>query len=572
MTIQTIKELQPTDIIATGGGNVGEITYNGFTFNAIRQVEMSSRVVYDDAGISAKFIECTMSVSGFIYGDDVAAQQTNMNEIHRLLNAPGKNLLIEGIGFDLKIETKRSGATPDLMWGAKPQTLQMQPIGGNIAWAFQWVVTFRISRCESANVWANRFLAFNYSVSYATNSEGLIERVIEGYLEIPQLRNEQNARAIDLDLEAAWDRVVFRLPVCFRRITTQRQLTPARNRLNFTIVDQELADLPYPNGIIEADADYDFENVGRSFESWVATLSAEMTVAPGLPRTLAATKFFLMLADKMASLRATAAASDGAAIPMKLRIGAKVFGRTSRFQAVIQVVACLKEILRSSGLWKPVPGTSYQQWAASMVSAGVWNPRGRGGWRHTTTQDAIVDVCTQVNLPTMGNDQGACLQPHVDYQNPDLCPPGEPYLHYENELHGEQSQNVVVHKISQLFGGAVPPATASAIAIAFPGFSGSSPRDHVAQYESAPDNYVIMIGRALRLSKSPDVPKLLKVGGVEVEEVARRVAPKAVASYFGCPLLGVRWAILYRVKGQIKTIKPPNNKKTLCFDKGEKDD
>lgn len=566
--IKAIKDLTPTDAIDSAGSTVGEVTYNGFTFNAIRQVTMQGAMKYDEAGVTVTHVEYQMTVSGFIYGDDTAAQQVNMRSLHQKLTAAGKTLVIEGIGFDEDIDTSRGGVTPDVLWGAQPQSFQFRPIGGSLAWGFVWVVKFNLSRCESLTL-ANRFLAFNYGVTYSTNSEGLIERSIEGYVEIPQNRSPANARAIDWDIEAAWDQITFQLPICFRRLTTQRRFNYARNRIDFTIVDQELTDLPYPNGMVEADGEYDFENIGRSFENWVATLTVDLTVAPSLPRSLAAVKFFLILADKMAKLTATAQAADGAAIPMKLRLGVRLFGRQSRFQAMIQVVACLKEIVSSSGLWTPVAGTSYQQWSTSMNAAGVFRPRGVGQWRHTTSQDAIIDLCTPAQLPAMGNDTGNCLIPTADYQNPDLCPAGDPYLHWENELYAEQSQNVVIHRLSQLFGG---PGTVSAsvgVATFFPTVSSASAViDHVAQYESAPDNYIVMVGRGLRLNKAPDVPQLLSVGGVPVVEVARKVVPKAVANYFGCTLIGVRWAILYRVQGQIKTVKPPNNK-DLCFTDGE---
>lgn len=568
MTIKAIKDLTLSDTI-DGVVGFGEITYNGWTFNAIRRVEMSSRVVYDDAGRTAKFVEYTMSVSGFINGADVDACQTNMNEIHRKMNEAGQTLVIDGIGFDSTINTARNGATPDVAWGASPQSFKFRPLGGNIAWAFQWEIKFNLHRCESATTLVNRFLAFNYSVAYSTNTEGLVERVIEGHVEIPQNRNPAAARVIDWDLELAYDRVNFQLPVCFRRVSSQRKLLANRSRLEFTIVDQELVDLPYPAGIVEADADYDFENIGRTFEGWVATLTCDFRVARGYPRTLAAQKFFLILAEKTAKLRAAASADGGAAIPMKLRIGAQMFGRSSRFQAIIQVFACLKEILKSSGLWTPIAGTSYQQWRQSMDAVGAFNKRGRGNWRHTPSQDAIIDICTPAELPAMGNDLGTCDDPHAEYLNPDLCPPGDPYLHYENEIHAEQNQNVVVHRLSQFFDNETTVPSSVGLAMFFPTLTASSAlADHVSQYESAPDNYVVMIGRAIRLNKAPDIPKLLKIGDVEVEEVARRVAPKAIASYFGCTAIGARWAILYRVKGQIKTIKPPPNEERLCF-KGE---
>lgn len=552
----------------TGQTGFGTISYNGFAFSVIRNVHLSGQFVYDDAGTTVTHVKYVMSVRGFINADDVASQQTRMNDLHKLLSVAGQTLVIEDIGFDSKIDTSRGGVTPDLIWGAKPIDIQLRPLGGNVAFEFIWKVEFNISRCESAQASpANRLMAFNYEIAYSTDEQGFVQRTISGYAQIAQARN---ARALAWDIEGAWDRIVVRVPEGFRRLTTQRRINSSRNRIDFTIVDDELHDFPYPAGIIEADADYDFENQGRSFENWIASLSVTFEVAPGYPPSLAAGRFFLMMADKTAKLRAGAAAAKGAVIPLKLRLSAKPFGRRSTFQVAWQVVACLKEILKSSGLYEPVPGTSYQTWAASMVNVGIWNPRGRGGWRHTMSQDAIVDICGGASVIDIGNDQGANVTTTVPYEYSLLCPPGNPYIHFENEIWAEQSQNIVIHRLSQLWGGITgSPTAANGTAMPF-GSSSSSGVDHVSQYEGSSSDYVMMVGRAIRLGKSPDIPRLVSIGGIEVEEIARKVIPKAIAQYFGCSAIGARWAILYRVKGQLSYVKPPMNR-DVCFEDGEDD-
>lgn len=566
-----IKDLTSSDKWNGPAGQTGfgTISYNGFTFQVIRNVTLSGQFVYDEAGVTVTHVKYVMGVRGFVHADDVATQQVRMNDLHKLLSAAGGQLVVEDIGFDSKIDTARGGVTPDLLWGAKPIDIQFRPLGGNVAWEFVWKVEFNVSRCESASAQAGRFLAFNYEVAYSTDEQGFVQRSISGYVQIAQNRIP-NSRAIAWDIESAWDRIVVRVPAGFRRLSTTRTINSARNRIDFSVVDDELHDSPYPAGIIEADADYDFENQGRSFENWIATLSVTFEVAPGYPPSLAAGRFFLMMADKTAKLRAGAAAAKGAVIPLKLRISAKPFGRRSRFQVAWQVVACLKEILKSSGLYDPVPGTSYQVWSASMVNVGIWDSRGRGGWRHTTNQDAIIDICNGGAIADIGNDQGSSLSPTADYQYSLLCPPGNPYIHYENEIWADQSQNVVIHRLSQLWGGIVNSPTASnGTGMPF-GSSSSSGTDHVSQYEGTSNDFVVMTGRAIRLGKAPDVPRLVSIGGVDVEEVARQVVPKAIAQYFGCAAIGARWAILYRVKGQLSYVKPPINR-DICFEDGEDD-
>ena len=285
------------------------------------------------------------------------------------------------------------------------------------------------------------------------------------------------------------------------------------------------------------------------------------------------TKFLIILLDRAEKMNAIAAKAKGVVIPERIRLGAKTFGRTSRFAVTFRMVACLHDILQT-GLWTPVPGTSYTSWQASMKATGVFDPRGWRGLKWNLNDDIIMDVCTDTGQYSIGNDT-------FKDANPDQKPDGafncnnitkeRSYLLYLNRIRGVSEQNAVLHKVMQAFTGVALGGLSygNGDQIGFPDQKNQT-QDHITQYESGPDNYVIMQGKALRLKFQPEIPSLTKIGGVDVEELARNVDTVPKTSYFHCTLFSSRWAILYRVRGSLNSIKPMNNT-TICFTEGEND-
>lgn len=552
----------------------GTLSYGGYTFGPLRHVKVKIAPEWDRARRTVTKLKWTLDVHAIIHGDSVGNQEANMNALLRVLTEPRLKLTISGIGLDTAITTDRNGTRPDINWGPKPTLHSLAPVGGDLAWEVNWTVEFETPPyCASANAGAGDPIAFNYTAQYTTDSEGLLTRILSGYVEIAQAANGRRPAA---NPEAAFDMITFQLPELFRRISCTRFFNEAKNVVEFSIVDQELSDYAYPAGLVECDVDYDFENRPPGFINWTGQLSGTMRVAPGIPKALAADKFFIIVFDVAEKLNNAAAPSKGIVIPERIRIGTKKFGRTSRFLVTWRMVACLHDILQKTGLWEPVPGTSYQQWRASMISAGVFHPRGVGRWKMNSNEDTIIDLCGGGGSITLGNDSGSRYDPGG---NPDTklncanITKERSYLTFRNKIRGVQKQNAIIHRIMQSFGGAAYSALTgdSGDQSLFPSeTTGGRPKDHIVQYQTASDDYIIMTGRALRLKFVPEVPKLKKVAGVEVEELARNVVMEPITSYFDCPLYEARWAILYKPKGQIYAVKPPKIKE-LCGVQGEED-
>ena len=552
----------------------GTLSYGGYTFGPLRHVKAKIAPEWDRARRTVTKLKWTLDVHAIIHGDNVGNQEANMNAVHRALTEPRLKLTISGIGLDTSITTDRAGTKPDISWGPKPTLHALAPVGGDLAWEVNWSVEFETPPyCASANISAGEPIAFNYTAAYTTNEEGLVTRVLSGYMEIVQFANGRRPAA---NPEAAFDRFTFQLPDLFRRVSCSRQFNESKNVVEFQIIDQELSDYPYPDGLVECDVDYDLENRPPGFINWTGQLSGTMRVAPGLPKSIAADKFFIIVFDIADKLNNAAAPSKGVVIPERIGIGTKKFGRSSRFAVTWRMVACLHDILTKTGLWEPVPGTSYQSWRSSMIAAGVFHPRGVGKWRMNSNEDTIIDLCGGASSITLGADTGARYEPAGQPKTRLGCgniTKERSYLMFRNKIRGVQRQNAIIHKIMQVFGGATYSALTgdSGSEAKFPSEStGGKPKDHIVQYQTASDDFIIMTGRALRLKFVPEIPKLTKVAGVDVEELSRNVVTEPITSYFDCPLYEARWAILYKPKGQIYAIKPPKIKE-LCGTEGEED-
>lgn len=559
-----IKDL--TDSVSIGG----DFKYNGYSFGPFRSINCKFRPVYDQIGRTVIALDIIFDVHAIIHGSQggdssIATTQERMDSLERKLSEPGKKLIVKNCGFALAID---SSVTPDLDYGPKPELIACVPMGGCMAFEVSWTVTYRRPPlCASGGIAAGFIIEGHYQTELATNEEGLVQRVISG--EIGFL-NVRTGAAISINPETVFDKLKFEKPNFFAHKGTRRKFNAAKNRVEFTRVDEECSDDAWPDGMVAADFEESVENLPPGFVSWSCGLSGTLTTAPGIRKSFAADKFFVMLFDASKRYNAGAKASGGIVIPEKLKISASKFGRRSRFLIQFRMVACLHDILKQTNLWSPVPGTSYATWSASLDLAGVNSPRGVSGVQ-SKDGDTIIDLCSgSPSQIAYGKTSGYRKSSTGDVSHKLLCPEveeGRSYMDYQNRIRGEQESVSIIHSLMQAAGLYQNPSSASSSAFPAPQ---TGLEDDVVHVSGKSQNYVVMQGRALRLKFKPDVPRLKQVAGVQVEELARNVQTEIATAYFDCPLMETQWAVLYRVKGQLYGLSPANNKQ-MCFTSGEDD-
>src|SRR5207247_1857663 len=82
------------------------------------------------------------------------------------------------------------------------------------------------------------------------------------------IRGAEASRSLLFNIDNKWGQITVNIPAGFRRITNHRRINDARNRIDFALIDRELSGEAFPAGIIDADIDYDFENIPPAFICW----------------------------------------------------------------------------------------------------------------------------------------------------------------------------------------------------------------------------------------------------------------------------------------------------------------
>jgi hypothetical protein len=185
-------------------------------------------------------------------------------------------------------------------------------------------------------------------------------------------------------------------------------------------------------------------------------------------------------------------------------------------------------------MWKPIHGTGFAQWQSSL-SGSMFAPRGSAGLL-PEDGETIVDLCLRSEPKTIKTDkdkaegfrEGPAKKTGTRVAKLD---PKNTWLLYENVLRIEETNNVVRHKvlpikdvpavpvktdpIGQSKGDVIATITQDPIT---PTPRVKNARD-IVQRRGTPTYTILMLGRAMRLGFRVPAPRLVKVGGVEVERV-----------------------------------------------------
>ncbi|MGH7192064.1 MAG: hypothetical protein ACREJM_00855, partial [Candidatus Saccharimonadales bacterium] len=455
-----IKDLPP------GFGNYGTISYGDYTFSPLRQVEVSAEMVYDEADRVVTHVKYTLQARrcvvfgalGVSFGQPQNTCNINMRAMQDQLSQEALPLVIRDIGFDGAINTAL-GNPADIIWGPKPRLLNMRPVGGELAWEFDWDCEFNVSRCASpGTLTQNPLMAFNYDWTAVVNEQGLMTRTMSGYFQVPAIRGQPadslNGQKVLFNVDAQWDQITFAVPFGFRRTQNVHTINRAKNRIDFAITDTELTGTAFPAGIVEADLEYSISSQKGGLAEWLASLSGSLTTAPGYPKSLAMAKFLLIANEKVQQLKACVQGSipDAEVVPLSFEMRHGLFTRTSHVSLTWMTACDLGTLLKSSGMWEPVSGTDYQTWKTSMDAVGVMGPRGVSGLKWDNTDDKLVDVCMATGAPAVyelaGNvDDG--LDTEAANQAADT--EASPYLVYRNVVRPAAEQNAVLHRYAQAY-------------------------------------------------------------------------------------------------------------------------
>jgi hypothetical protein len=509
-----------------------------------------------------------------------------MLDIREKLSVPGKILKILDVGFgDTTVFDGQSH--PDVMWGAKPEVLGLKPIGGTITWELEWRCTFNITECDFAK---DHWFAFNYKTDYSYDDIGFCTRTISGYIQLPVTPNTDR-RKVTETADRLRDRITILTPSNFKRVSSNWSINEDKSIIEFSAVDAELQEDPYPPGIRQMDIDYTIENTAIGFSAHVVTITGSMETMPGYPRNLSARAFFLIVFEKLKSLRANYVKKGGKGesaqgaqiIPQKLKIQHKPGTRKSSFVMSFRLTRCIRDILSDQSIWEPLPQNKYHEWKNSIDRINGWGNRGLARLRQQPGEDRVVDLCDKRTSATIGNDFR--VSPLFDYTDRyssvfscEEVTEESSWVFMETQTRIIQDNQVVTHKPAQAieYKKTAPAdlkdkeSTLSA-QVAKKASSASSPGTEplpdIVENTCRPTQTVLLQGRAARLKYRIPPQEIKRVGGHDVTEKARDFIQEERGWFFGCPLYIARWWILMEVpNGYADKIKTQSNPKICSTD------
>lgn len=569
-----------------GLSSTGTLQYNGVTFQNALTINASQEEVLDSAGLATRFHEIVIRVRAIIVPSDAAAQGASTSDGMEYLRSrickSGGHLIFDGKGFGRRIEVNNpSGGMRDVDFGPKPQLLAWSPIGDNLACEVEWAVKVHIPHCYREDIRTTGLMAFNYGISWATDTQGMTTRTIMGSYEIASTlplgkRARENRKLVDT-ADAYWDQIgrQFSIPIGFQR-SVSRQLSENKKAMQFTLTDTEIqTNNPYPDGVTNIDATHSVNWARGDKMKARNTISARITMRPYKNGSWAWAIFVQLVRQRMW----WAIANSGTWVILEgLSASEAIFGFTHSFSASYRFLTSIPNLIRFTGLWQPI-GTNWSRW--SMTLSKCVDSRGWANLKHSVNQESIYDLCGG-SLSRVG-DQGAkpflwTTPPVVNFLVNRVPPPNKSWKRYDvtvvpgrdNDVarqgvnqppqrQGKQKNDgafdwndgnkqpggVTGSSASKMQSASVPTAYGGGASSAVPNPSTQNGIDDIIHRTGLGQHTFRYIGVAERVGWEIPRQHLDYIGGQPTTEVSNRWAMRVIGNYLGVPVYQAMWVIDY---------------------------
>jgi hypothetical protein len=569
-------------LLAAGDGSA---VYNGFTFSSAVHAERIEGVPeYDEARRTIAWITWTITLCDYLYSVPPATIDAQIRSACMKLESPGGAFTFTSNAFrtDFKINVPGGGRIKDVAWGPHPGPLVVEKLGNNYAAKITWTVEVRIPECTNAR-YENAPAILNYRWMVDKDPAGYSTRRVIGHIVIAQTRTSQRDRTLKHTADEYRGQLRPVTPAGFRPGRDSVILSADRNRLDFTFEDIQLpsANIP-PPGCVQASASLRWQNEKPgNLMMHVGTLTAQYTMAPGVPASLAANWFYSLYVVRMAQVRADIKRANLWAdqVPLLLPIAYECvdpdpYGPPkASFSVTVRTTTSLWTMLMA-GCWDPVPNSDWQVWSKSLADT-AFNPRGQAGLWFNPADDAIIDLCNgvadaklrrQQPVPTVIRSAGGGLPVVGDVT------PINSWLLYECGLQIIEEHNNALHrpipetskmvgnkkfdegqtfsrlKTPNLVDQANPFAGKLSSGFA-PGTADGTPQKAVVQILNTPTYYAVLTGRAVRAGYPIQPPNLVKCGGaiaIPMNDPDKGDGfVTAITGHVGVPLYSAAWQLRF---------------------------
>ena len=582
--------------------------YNGVTFpTETETVGIESRPVPDSSGRAVMYVVHKITVRATIATANQAAGATTdatLAALRQRLTAYGGEFHYENVGFgNLTVNVPPGGPTVgangkarDAVWGPKPEMLSWKPLG-QLAAEVTWSVQVAVPECDTAT-YAFATMEAVFRLQFDKDESGYTRRVYSGHVRIPQTRATVNTRTLSDSADRLLERVNPPPVPGFRRIPGSATLSEDKCRLDYTITDQEIGPNYPPPGVVEVSCSHTASTDQYYGGQWFGTIRATYELARDTPRSTAFAYFYSVYEDRARQAQNTpfrlAGPKQGqraaqVVLVRRLEVSEpEVYGKKgAAFSLTYAFMSRVEDIVKASGMWRPVPNSNWQRWATSLANT-AFHPRGNAKLRFNPADDAIVDLCAQSQstlragggptdtsaLRTIGDKTInptpppetswlrywsvlwlEVLDETVEMKllpqapvNPYASSPGNPYLNSPGAAGFLQGQ------APQLYRGPSTPFNTQVYASPYassPGAAGAG-GGAVIQQRARPTVAAHLSGFAVRAGYPIAPPALVSVGGVPAVP-ANRGGPFfghwIMASWFGLPIVGCWWHFRYLLAG-----------------------
>lgn len=535
---------------------IGELVYNSYAFDATSKAKVSVEYVYDDAGRTIMYQRHTLTVEAMV-AEDPACDLT-LEIIRRKLGEPARLLTFTNRGFGTTTAVG-PGATEDVAWGPKPKVLSWESIGANRAAEIVWQVVFCIAICESPGAVAAGVMGLNYEIAWSIDRHGMTRRTISGHILI------SNNRTAPRSADEFLDRLAVKAVPGFER-TTERHLSSDRSRLEFSYTDTQIPSRnPLPPLITWATGKHRTRwSLGNGSTSAFLknSISCEFNPKLGVSPALAWQIFRDVCKQRFDAF----ALANKKFIIDEVEAEEDIWGTACGFSVSWRVISTLENLLKDSGIWKPL-GFDWKLWNASVANA--QGPRGLAGM--VGGVDIIIDLCRgpiQQTVEPVGPPPATPYDISGGFKNTPPTPETS-YLQYAMNVEPYRVRPVTRQAIMQA------PDTESSSGMSEMGTqtsfkypTGTSTPDIIQ--EGGQSRYGVRItGHAIRAGFEIPRPAVTKFGGETATERSGRFVSRATANALGVPVYSAAWDIDYALPATPKIVRMFANIKENIDEQGQ---
>lgn len=518
------------------------VHYNGFDFdgNATETLSIDSDPIYDEAGRTIIWMRYLISLRTTISGGN-GATDLQLDDIRQILQSPGGTFIYDDRGFG-NFSVNSNGPARDVQWGPKPRMLSWKPLGDANAAEVNWRVEVCIPECDAAK-FEDHAAAYNYRVTYERDADGFTTRKVNGYILIPQTRDQQGNRKFRHSADEYREKVGLKTPFNFRPLPATYSLSMDKCRLDFSTGDEEMgSDIP-PPGVIRVEANMDAQNTrpGPAMIQFAINLTATYTLAKGVPQRLAYEYFKRFAFSRRA--QAIKDANAQSCITQYWHPGEpRIYNKAKQASFAISFLLT-RELgdLMIDGFYRPVPDSDWNKWAVppeGILPNPLFNPRGQAGLKFDPSDDVIIDLCQQdVKVRPPGRIKQVRDQRNGKIKAPLPDLPG--WILWEQSIRFESEGEPYIHKpLDPQTNSLRTPGTPTSFesSLKTPNLIGKTPglfappgsakvdttTGSVIGERAAPTYYLVYTGRAARAGQPIQCPTILGIGPLKVVPANRK--------------------------------------------------